>query len=553
MMQRRRSAAWTVALLLLVSAFACAVRLGAIGRLLPVQTEPDDGMVWHTRWLTGEDVYSAHGVYPTLWSHVLAEVAGPSLPAAQDASLDEHLRAASRPWLLMRVLLAVISCLAVPITFLFARRWVEDRWALLAAAFLATALLHVSHSSIAKPHGAHVTLAWLALTIALSLIERPSLWRILAVTAAGVAAVGTLQTGVFLFLPMILAAWFARPANSVERCALWVAPFATVLFGLMFVSCGLNFDAGGVTLGGTGHKIYFSLLDGGGIATWARFLWEQDPAIAVLGAVGLLVAPFSLRGVWRDPPARRRLLVVAAYVLPYLALISMDRHVGDRYLLPLYPVFALLAAGAARAALQRIGSPALQALACAGLLLVPTWIAARFTWIGRQPDTLEQLATWIELQPESRSQKFLISPWIAPPLMPTAEALAQQVATRSGRSQRWIFYLSRLPGLPTSVPTYDLQTIDPQFLNRRKSPDEVVSYIEQEQPQWIVLERSPRISACPGAETLSAVVGQHGDLVAKFPAEGGQINYQDVRHLAKRVMTSSAYGPHLEVYRMHPR
>jgi hypothetical protein len=83
---------------------------------------------------------------------------------------------------------------------------VGESWALLVAAFLATALLHLAHSTMAKAHGAHATPAWLTILCALRQVEAPSLRRLAATTEASALAIGTFHSGLFTLAPLVAAA-----------------------------------------------------------------------------------------------------------------------------------------------------------------------------------------------------------------------------------------------------------------------------------------------------------------------------------------------------------
>ena len=557
-------------LLLLVSALAFGLRFGAVSRLLPVRPEPDSDMVWMYRSMAGEDIPTADfyfGRYPVLWPSVLAVLASPKSlePAATGDSLEAHLAAARAPWVHMRTLMALLATLTVPLSFFLARRWMSDGWALLVAALLASALLHVAHSSVSKAHAAHVTMAWLTILLALRQLDAASVGRVLATTLAAVLAIGTFHTGFFVLLPMVAAAWLARPSSRAAFWAAWIAVPVACFAGLKFTPGGLSLGsdvqlsgsihAGGIKLG-RGHALLLEFLNGSGIRKWPHFFWEYDPLLAILATLGVLLMLRCIPNAWRDLPLRRSALLVAAYAVPYLVLISLDLNVADRYLLPLYPLFAILAAHAARKTLGALPGAAPKVLACLALLALPTYVAARYTWLGRQPDTFDQLATWMEAQPAASSKKILLAPPITPRLFPTATALTKQLAESTGRSQPWFAYLGRLPALPTSAAAYDLAPLAPEFYRGAlpATPDLLASYLERERPDWVVLDISKHILGVRVTRPVYAMIRERGTLVATFSGEAASragefpFDYQGARHLAERVLSAAAFGPRLEVY-----
>lgn len=244
-----------------------------------------------------------------------------------------------------------------------------------------------------------------------------------------------------------------------------------------------------------------------------------------------------------------------AFALPYALLVSLDSRVVERYLLPLYPLFALLGAGALSALHSRLRRDAPMVVCTVALLAFPAWTSARFTWIGRQPSTYDQLARWLEAQPDATRSRVLLSLWITPPLCPTAEALAQQLATSSGRSQPWFRYLGGLSSLPENVSRYDLRTLPPELYQRSPPPgeDEVLAALEALHPSWIVLEDTPRVLTFPGAKAIHATVRAHAERVEVFrgyaSSHRGPLDCQGARDLALRTLDATAPGPRLEVYR----
>lgn len=555
-------------LLALVVALSFGLRFGAITRLLPIQPEPDAYMVGVLRQQVGETTPFPgryDDVYPHLLPILTAHVFGPEALARAplDSSLAEHLRAASAPYLLLRYTVAAFAFLLAPLLFLVARRWLEGGSAALAAALLATALLHLAHSAVAKPHAAGATLTWLAILCALRQLERPTWVRMLLTAGAAGLAIGTIQSGYFT-LPVLFAAaflgWRRTPGRWLAIGA-WILPCLVVLTGILSSTGGLHVQEGGVRMGSRGHLLRFQSLSGSGLVRWLELFWQHDPLLAVLAAVGL---PLALLQAWRarsEPIARGRWLLLASFVLPYALLVSLDRRVVDRYLLPLYPVFCLLAAMALDALQARLPRRVPRSLLVTLALALPTWTAVRYTWLGTRPSTFDRLATWLEARPGARDAKILLTPNFSPPLFPTQGALHAQLATTAGRAQPWFHYLGQLEHVPATAPAYDLRPLRQRLLQSRPlhgEPDlteqAAAAYLEAEAPDLIVLEIREGLDWVPGWDGLYRAIRARAELLTVISGEGGRmpgeswLDYQDPRHLARRVLRAESFGPHIEVY-----
>jgi hypothetical protein len=146
--------------------------------------------------------------------------------------------------------------------------------------------------------------------------------------------------------------------------------------------------------------------------------------------------------------------VVLAYALPYLLVIGLYLRSYQRFVIPLLPFLAILAAhGWMRTGglLSRSGSRRMPPwVSCVGLLLVVAPAAAtccRLSWLRSRPDTFEQLAAWIERVLDPKKQRMvLFPPLYLPPLFQTEE-LAQRDALGDDATLAlyWSEYQRRLP------------------------------------------------------------------------------------------------------------
>lgn len=551
----RRVAWW----LLGVTLLALALRLAALDRLLPVHPEPDASLVWVLRAMAGQTVENL-ALHEDIYPKFVAQLASLSLwwsplaPAAPDAPLVEHLAAASAPYLKLRAVAAALGVLAVPLTYLLARSWLSKRGALFAATLLATSLLHVTQSTVSKPHVPAATFIALSLICVLRQTLTPSLFWTLCSTLAALLATSTLQSGLFVLGPLVISAWLLRRAPLAPRLAAWVAPLVVALVGPGALLSKLSLDPSGVTMG-SGHVIEYGALNGGGLRAWTRQFFECDPGLALLCAAGLLVGLAALPAALRTPARRASLLLVLAFAAPYAALISLDSRVNERYLLPLYPLAAVLAAGSLAALSERPNAARVWRAAPIALLALASAAALRFAWIATRPDTFEQLSAWLEQQPQEVERRLNMTPSIAPRLAPTAESVQRQLTTPHGSSQPWFVYLGQLSEPPTGAPAWEMRALPLSLMGRDTTPEDIVDHFTRRPPGLIVFEHSARALAVPGGARFLQCVRDNSDLLARFSGEDGrwaggvQIDYQSAPKWASRALRASALGPDLEVYR----
>src|SRR5689334_20447553 len=128
-----------------------------------------------------------HGIgpYPLMPARAFALLPYPDVPSHASGPGDEraHLAAASRPFLVVRVGVALFSVAGVLLSWFLARRFFSAGAALLVPWFVATSLLSILFAGQGRPHGIQATLALGAVLLAQRARERPSLGRIAAAAA----------------------------------------------------------------------------------------------------------------------------------------------------------------------------------------------------------------------------------------------------------------------------------------------------------------------------------------------------------------------------------
>lgn len=452
-----RSRALTV--LWIVVAAALALRLVGLGHELPQHPDEDALIVnqaqcLRSAWAGEPPAQALDPHYPLLAASVLALWPPPAPDAARERErpLEYHLERAALGHRRARLLIALISTLAVPFTWLVARRFLDAPWALFSAALVATSLLHLQLSQAARPHGALASWIALGLWLDLRLCERGR-WRDhLAAGAATALALGTLHTGASALLPLFAAevvrlrrdgrAALPRVLTTWALVALaaWVAYPRPELAG---VGAPLSAAAGQWNL--SGHLFPASVFDGGGFARIVPLLSATDPVLLALALSGLALALAS----WARGRARPSLAtgILCAWGLPYLIVMGLYGRLPSRFLLPLLPVLALLAGFALQRLAARLGRRdgtllcALPAFAAALSLALPTYASLRLAWLRTEPEAAQEVARWLAAHAErERDLVYLVASGNLPLLLREEGGGALSAA----RFTHWDNYLSSL-------------------------------------------------------------------------------------------------------------
>jgi hypothetical protein len=411
----------------LIVAAALALRLIGLGHELPQHSDEDPILVGQAEtlrslWAGERPARALEPHYPLLLAGALALWPLPAAGATDEAALtlDEHLARASRGPRRARLLVALLSTLAVPLTYLVARRFVQTRCALFAAALVATSLLHLQLSQAARPHGALASFLALGLWLDLRLFERGG-WRAhLAAGAAAALALGTLHTGASALLPLAAAQLVRLRRDGARALPCVLCAWALVALvgwlayappGLSGAGAELSTSQGVVNL--SGHVFPDTVFDGGGFARVLPLLAQTDPVLVALALAGLALAlaGWSLRAQRPGPAA----WLVGAWALPFLLVLGLYGRLPARFLLPLVPVLAVLAALALQRLAARRPGPAPVVLAAA-LLALPLYAGARLAWLRARPAAAEVTAKWIEANLDPERDLLYLDASACPPI-----------------------------------------------------------------------------------------------------------------------------------------
>jgi len=586
--------------LLLLCAALVWLRTRHLDYLLPHQPEPDHYAVAQVEHLRARAAGSQEAppfyfyFYPMLLARLqlaLPEPPPPARPAPGEDALAAHLRAAGAPIERSRAIVAVLSVLAVPGTYLVARAFVGPWVALLAAAFTGASFLHLSFSAQARPHGMACAWSALAIAAALALRRRPTPASYALAGVAGMLAVCSLQNGSAVLLALVAAHVLRDRQRERGGWPKLLAPVAIVAAGVLtlypFVVerapagttqsyTALRVEDGVLKYGG--HEIPLELFHGQGFARMARFLAWNEPWLLWAGGVGLVV----LFGSWirrpRALPAERLrdAAVVLAHALPYAFMLGLYKKTFDRYLLPLLPVLALVAALGVAGAIELVARPLarwrrtrpLVAVALAGLVLAwPARLDWRLVRLRGVPDTQEVTAAWLR-EHIAPGELVATGPGVVLPLVYERSLLPGPTPGR--RDDAWLEYQHRWG--ESWDPAGALRVLDPFHATPRAEqdalrsklaePEGALAWLDELGADWFVLEVSERPRHTLGdpspkgafANLRKALAARGKRELRARPFRGLEVDvyrdYQDQEQALERLAHRERFGPEMEVWRL---
>lgn len=485
----RRAACLALLLLVLGAAW---LRLSGIGYLLP-EVMNRDGLVLvrQVDFLRGESPSSAddawrYGFYPHLLARLAALFPAEALPGEGKADLARHLALASAPWIHLREISVVLSLLAIPATYLLARRFLDRPGALFAAALVATSLHHIVLSIQEKPHAAATSFLAIALVASLRLRRKPDGRAYVGCGIAAGLAIGTLQNAAVCLFPVAAAFLLAERGAGRSSRAWILATIAALAVSVRFFYPFYFESSGESALPGFAHKLWSGI----GGAPSGRILaavWELDPLLVSAAAAGSVL---WLVGAARDPARRRAALrgdlaVLLALVVPYLLVLALYRESLVRFCLPLVPLLACAAGYLLEAARARWRGSSVCGFA---LLAVPLWPAVHFASIRREPGPMEEATRWIEAHADP-ADTVVVVPEYDLALLPTEDAIRENA--RVPYRTIWTEYLARTSPARFEGPRWRV-LIEPGLRpeSRLSFAKDPVAYLKGYGARWLVLDLS---------------------------------------------------------------
>ncbi|MCY2961228.1 MAG: hypothetical protein NTY35_13790 [Planctomycetota bacterium] len=584
--------------LALLTCAALALRLTGLSFSLPHSWEPD-GLVFvrqveHLERATPDPERDPfYGYYPHLISRLVTLTPQPA--AAQAETLDDHLRAASSDRLRIRRVIAVLSALIVPGTWILARMFLPRGPALFAAALAAFSMLQIWFAQQSRPHAASAVFALFAVVGAVWLRRRATFDTYVVAFLLAILATCSLQSGFAVLIPLC-AAHVLRERGGTRHAHLFfvlglaaLAVCVWIYYPFLFATSqgrdAAALDIQGENMNLSGHKVVLSAFNGGGFPIVLGALWNYEPILTLLLGAAAIALAMRLRErrqggtrVLPHPPAGWRervagqadLLVVLSYVVPYTLVIGMYEHTYQRFVIPLLPFAATFAAYGLFALGERLGGnrERLTSLrSAAGLLAVAlagaqAFAAVRLVTIRCAEDTSQRAARWIEAHLDPRRDRLVHSASIDLPLCRTRAALLDAPQTFESLFP-WVLYQRQIAADRLPEPTWDLR---PLRMSTPEARERIVrdplDYLRSTGAQYAVIEvfdDAVRQFAAP----IHLALVQGAQRVARFspmavePGDDRPMAYQDDYFDTRavwwwRAITGRSMGPVIEIYRLGP-
>jgi hypothetical protein len=398
-----------------LSLVANAIQLpGSVGQYLDVERSP------LSPYRTDSGRSYLYGTLPLFATKVVAEAIGQG--------------AYDRLYLVGRHLSALVDVATILLVFLLARALLADlgrsratRFALLAAAFYATAVVAIQHSHFFTVESWLTALTTLTLLLAARLAGVPrGRARMLLVAATGAAAGLTAAcklTGLLVLAPFVLAVvWGVRRPRTVKQAVTVLADVtADLLVGMLVAYVAFRFTSPYAFASSNWLDLHLNsdlrealhqqslAVSGASMQPpnlqWLRSTPLLDPlanlllwAVPAAGVLGLAGAAVAGGGVIRDRrgpsrPGSAAGVLAAVFVVLVVGWFATRFAHPLRYMLPAVPALCALAA----LALARLDAwrPRLAAAVTAASLALAVWWAGAFTSIYRRPHTHVEAAAWI--------------------------------------------------------------------------------------------------------------------------------------------------------------
>ncbi len=576
----------SLVLLALIVALGLALRLHGIGFLLPQLGEPDGLVIdYQLRALEGHGRETAadplYAYYPHLVARTAALVPRSWVAPETPHTLADHLRVASAPRMRARIAVALLSLLAIPLSWWLARRFLADPWPLMAAALVAGSPFLVWFAQQARPHAAATSFALLAVCAAVHLRGTGG-WRAYAIAglSAGLA-VGVLQSGLAVLPALALAILLRARADrwrALAGAVLVLAIAAVFVFVLYpFVFAG-EADPGRVTLRPDGtlavsrHLVFLDLFNGRGFEVVWRAFTEYDPLLTGLALFGLATAVLNAPR-WaprlRLRAGERRTLdfvIVLAHALPYLIAIGLYQRTYQRFALPLVPYLAIASAYGAWQ-LWRLAARGGLGLSLAAGALAFLAAAAELAWswqIGRvraRTDTIQEAANWITQHVPPETQAISVMPGLDLPIARSRASIKKDWLHKDEQSVPWFRYQADLMPAAIEGPTWHIDSmplITPE--ERTKAHSEAYAFARELPGGYAAIIVWPE-NFRPALHAVRAGLRGQFELVARFvpdepdPETDIPLAHQDDEYpirvpWARRMLEARCVGPVVEIYRL---
>jgi len=421
-----------LALLLLTTLL---LRLWGVGQGLPYSYNIDEAQHFVPRAISffSQDLNPHYFLNPPAYSYLLGGVFEAWFGSG-DAAVRAYVSDPTAVFVVARVVAAVLGTLAVLLTCLAGVRMLGRAAGLLAAAIFGFAFLPIFYSHLALNDVP--TLAPVALSLyGTAGVYRSGRWRdyLLAGAGIGLAAATKYTGGVTLVCLLAATGGYAGGGAGLRRAGLRLAAALGVALAaftlanpywiLDFHSFASGISAQASEAAGS-EPVKLGTRPGGGVSYYLwTFTWGFGLAPAIAAVVGALTLAI-----------RRRWVLLAILVPAPIAFIlfmgDQQRYFG-RWLMPIFPIVALLGAYAAVEAVRWLADhariPAISSAAVLGtLLLTPSLVSViHDDAVLSRPDTRNLARAWMVGHVPAGAKV------VVEPIVPTAWA------SDVGRSLRW--------------------------------------------------------------------------------------------------------------------
>ncbi|MBI5433263.1 MAG: hypothetical protein HZA52_10580 [Planctomycetes bacterium] len=581
-----RLAGWrAAAVVALLTLAALGARLATLDYGLPFAREADtevvDQVLVLARGPVPDDAWYAISAYPVLLARIELAL-GLGREPELDSSVSEltlHLDAAARPYLDVRLLVACFSVLLVPATWWLARSFLSPPWAWFAVALVATSMLALQFGRMARPHA--FVAPWMVLAV-VAWVRFAASGAFVALVLASLVtslAIVELPNGLATLFPAA-ASWWLQPKRP-RRLVDWrllvplVAIASVVRFAYPFWFVEWPSDPNAPSASGVVHFGWQQAIDprdfdGGGFSVLARTFAYYEPVALVLACVGglaFVAAAFASRrrGAESDPAlafgARRALLVVLAFAVPYALVLGLFAYTQQRFALPLVPCVAVLAACGARAAWTRLASSSF-GRAVGGALLVaalapPTWAVWTESRERLQPHPMEQLAEWVSAHVDREHERVALHTFYDLPLVRTGEHFAPRPGLALHFVSPWLSYQRRVLDDDWRGERWDIAALYPEQARWRAITERADDFVRGLDADYVVVPcGGERLDSAPASAVRDAL-RQAATLVFALHShpESGPISEADRKAGAGRfrVLLGESTRPEFEIYALERR
>jgi hypothetical protein len=384
--RRDRSAVIWLGLILVV---ALGLRLWSIDNGLPYAYNLDERahFVPHAVTMTGGDLNPGYFINPPLLTYVLALVFSVvHLGGVEQWFADDP----TAVFLVARVVSVLLGVAAVWATYAAGREWFGRRAGLVAAAIMAVAFMPVFYSRLALNDGPGVLPCALTLWCS-ALVLRTGNRKALLLGGAAVGAAASLKYSDGAIVVALVAAALLSPALSLEDAVKWLLAAGGIAVAFVIVTNPYlfpdwstfthdldrqrKFASGGRLLGQPEHNGWVYYVKS---TRWA--LGVVPGLLAFAGGVVLLV-----RRRYREA------LVLGSLIVLYFLYMGSQSRFYARWMLPLYPALAILAAYALTQVRQKVVFGVLVALA----LIPSTFTTVRNAVVLGRTDTRTLTRDWL--------------------------------------------------------------------------------------------------------------------------------------------------------------